>query len=156
MFGVKKMRLGIFIILLLSTSCASPGYRQDLLADGNTWKIGYGIDHPGLAYTWPGCSGFHGSAEECIPAAKPHIRQQGKVVCGKDPHRIYSCGVKQSSHFVECLVECNPRPQIEVSGESAPASPQKDTLERSTIIKAKKCQERGGVWVNDSCHILID
>lgn len=33
----------------------------------------------------------------------------------------------------------------------------KETLTKPDIIKkAKKCQEKGGVWVNDSCQISVD
>jgi uncharacterized phage-associated protein len=42
------------------------------------------------------------------------------------------------------------------SDKNSAASEEKDTIDRSTILKAKKCQEKGGVWVNDSCQILID
>jgi len=48
------------------------------------------------------------------------------------------------------------KPQkIEVVNQPKPEPKRKENL-KLTIAKAKKCQEKGGVWLNDQCVISID
>lgn len=142
----------LFFAITLSSlmGCITPGYRDEMQPDGNTWKIAYGT----TAGMFPGCRGGFSSDESCVEAALPHVLKRAEHVCSAKPYRIYACGRRVGSvNEVECIVQCKENPRQELIVPATTSSPQK--VSEETVKKAKKCQSKGGVWVNDTCQINV-
>ena len=102
------------------------------------------------------CHGFSG-VETCSEGLKPLIQSRAsRELCNGNIGPLYGCGKDSLNGFVAfaCMVECIKEPEkvITNSNEDEPAKPPTKAI----LEKAKKCQGKGGVWVNDSCQVEIE
>jgi hypothetical protein len=139
----------IFVLLFLSgilVGCATT-YSDNMMADGNTWNISVS--------DIPSCNGYM-SSDSCVNALMPKIKQRGEQICSKPPYRIFACGKTTQSGLVAvaCNIQCKEVAQIQLKGSEPQQS--EEIVDKNILAKAKKCQERGGVWVNNSCQISLD
>ena len=141
--------INIFVVVTMLWGCVSVGYQNEMLPDGNSWKISYGTTFGGFE----NCLNYPGDDASCIPDALPHIERRGAELCSAKPYRIYGCSRHLRYAIVECLVQCNANPRHEV----VPATTEvKKGVTENIKKNAKKCQSKGGVWINDSCQIDLD
>ncbi len=141
--------INIFVVVTMSWGCVSAGYQNEMQPDGNSWKISYGTKFGGFE----GCNGFPSDNDPCFAAAMPYIEGRGAELCSAKPYRIYGCVRKGTNAIIECIVQCNANPRHEV----VPATTEMKKGVTENIKKnAKKCQSKGGVWINDSCQIDLD
>ena len=138
------MKYFILCIATLAVSCT--GVRDRMLSDGNTWAIW--VKDIGE------CNGYS-SADTCINNLESQVAARGSRICGKDPHRVYGC-VKTSNPGVECKVQCEPNVRREIVEPVQPEPRKNVGASKDVLKKAKKCQKKGGVWVNNSCQIILD
>jgi hypothetical protein len=136
--------------LLLTAGCITPQYSTQMLADGNTWKIRYGQTAP-----WESCVGWIDDPQECIADGERHIRQIAESVCGETPYRVFSCGELSTGNYVECDVQCKKMPELRTF-DSTKSPPRVRPAAGDVLEHAKKCQLKGGIWVNDTCQISLD
>ena len=137
-------------LLVFLAGCMTPRYSTQMLADGNTWKIRYGQAAP-----WESCLGWLDDPKECTADGERHIRKIAASVCGEIPYRVFSCGEVNVGNYVECDVQCKKTPEFRTV-DSEKLSPSTATATPEVIERAKKCQIKGGVWVNDTCQIPLD
>lgn len=147
------------ISMVLLSGCYTPHLHKQMQPDGKTWDVTYGR----LDADVKGCA-WSTSVENCVIALKPGLEKHGVELCNGQPKRIFSC-TKRERGAIGCLVECPEDLVNSKSGErkkdisdsnEASAAPKQEKVSKSVIEKAKKCQAKGGVWVNDSCQIDIE
>lgn len=145
---------GIVIITIsnLLLGCITPGYIEEMQPDGNSWKVTYIGGVSDKCY-----GGFTSDDAACANSLKPFVIKRATELCGGQPERIYACGRPGSQNAVKCVVECKKSSQ-EIKEAQIPANEVKNSLgpDKSAIEKAKKCQAKGGVWVNDVCQIDVE
>lgn len=151
LFGDSNMRslaLALMTALMLS-ACWSPGYRANMMADGNTWDV--------AASDYSLCGGSWHSTDDCFKNLMPLIERRSVETCGQKPVRIYNCGHRRPNEAREvgCSVQCKEAPIVQIQEPVSPA--QQTRAPNSEILKkAKVCQKKGGVWINDRCQIDIN
>jgi hypothetical protein len=135
-----------FIAFALS-GCWTTAYQTQMMPDGITWDIAH--------QNYDKCGGAWHSKDECIENLKPDVEAKAVEICGEVPFRFYNCGYRASgnSRKVSCLVQCKQMQDIKTV---APDESKPKIVPKVLMEKAKKCQQRGGVWVNDSCQIPIE
>ncbi len=144
----------LIMSMILAPRCASPGFKEQMMADGNTWNIIYG----GAMASFSGCNGSFSSDETCIDSSIPHILQRAKELCSDFPTRVFACGRIGSTNQVSCNIQCkkNPKQEVVISEDKVPARlPEMQDKDAGAIKKAKRCQLKGGIWINDLCQIDI-
>ena len=145
---MKRLTL-CFTMSLFLTSCWSPGYRANMMADGNTWDI--------AASDYSLCGGTWHSTDDCIKNLIPIIERRAIETCGQKPLRIYNCGHRRPNEAreVACSVQCKEAPKFQIQEPISPSNPPKSPS-AETIKRAKVCQKKGGVWINDTCQIDVN
>jgi hypothetical protein len=149
----------IALIWVSLFGCAfSPTFRDELMSDGNTWRIQL-QDFSG------GCGGYT-SSDDCMKALVPKITRMGQERCNRDPYRVFGCGVIDPSNIwgkkaVSCNVQCKESPKQDIEVVRDHESSTKSVVPSSSgdenlLKKAKICQKKGGVWVNNMCVLDID
>ena len=147
--GCRMVTLKTLAVLFLSALLSACGTRvaHNMLADGNTWDVR--AANPAM------CSGYT-SVETCIQNLRPVIEAQARNVCGKEPTRISNCQFAYNAvggvHGLQCYAKCEERTTIEVQAPSTRSSTR--GVDPEIAAKAKRCQEKGGVWINDICQLL--
>lgn len=141
----------ILVACLACASCATT-VSEHMLADGNTWSVK--VNAIGK------CNGYS-SNETCISGIKPLVETRATELCGKSPQRVFACGKSGDDGMVgvRCNVQCDEAKTVKVRGpaeglDAVQTVPKK--LNQDVVKKAKRCQEKGGVWVNDSCQIDVE
>jgi hypothetical protein len=141
---VKKVLFSVLCVLFLE-SCATT-YRDRMMDDGNTWKI--------AVSDLNSCNGFS-STDSCVRALKPMIDARATQACSAPPFRIFECGKTTLNARVAlaCRVHCKDPTQIQIKIKE---TEQNTVVDKDLLTKAKKCQDKGGVWVNNSCQISLE
>lgn len=145
------MRLFVFMATVLLGGCATL-VNDQMMADGNTWRV--------KMTSLDKCNGFT-SIESCIEGIRPLIMKRGSELCGRRPERVFGCTKSMGGGEpinVSCNVQCNEATTIRVKGQSdaAVANAPPTKADSETFNKAKRCQEKGGVWLNGGCQISVD
>ncbi len=143
------LKLVLASTLLILSGC-NISYRQAMLPDGNTWQIN--------ASEVGKCSGFT-SEESCVRRLRPRIEERARELCGREAFRIFGCEkLNRATSLVGigCKVACNAGQQIQILGDSPLTSSYSESITKDTFEKAKKCQQKGGVWLNGGCQIEIE
>ena len=119
------------IIALLVVSCGTKANSR--LIDSK-----YGLYEVSVQ-NYGDCGGIWHGKNMCIENLRPQITSLGADICGKQPNAIRDCAERDgaSGREVYCMVECNAPPRVA----------------NSVIRKARLCQERGGVWIDNRCEL---
>jgi hypothetical protein len=144
----------LYIIFAFSLlfGCATTA-SEHMMADGNTWSL--------KINDLSECNGFS-SNNTCVSGIMPLIERRATELCGKAPQRIFACGKSTDGGIVgvRCSVQCDDAATVRVKESKGSISPDNkpalEKLDQEVIKKAKRCQDKGGMWINDSCQIDID
>jgi hypothetical protein len=151
---IKSVSAHLMIVLFLlnSIACVSTTVNEEMLPDGNTWKIAVS---PG---GFPAPCKMTTSVEECIQVAKPTIEQRAREICNGTPNRIFSClkTVLGGFYAVTCSIKCKEANEVKVLKDEEPPVTPPSQKDETVFKKAKKCQAKGGIWVNDKCQIEVE
>jgi hypothetical protein len=143
---VKLTTLAVLSLSVILSACATRA-AQSMLPDGNTWDM--------RAANPSKCAAYN-SVDTCIMNLRPVIEAQARNVCGKEPARISNCQFAQNAvgglHGLQCYVKCDERTTIEVQAPAAQTSTR--GIDPEVVAKAKRCQSKGGVWINDVCQLV--
>ena len=125
--------LGLALTLIL-TSCAKTKVQTKVL------DRKYQVYEVALK-SFEDCGGLWQGSETCVANLRPQVRAVATSLCGKPPSKIHSCSTREaeSGREVYCVVECSELPNVN----------------ESVLIKAERCQQQGGVWVNDRCELKL-
>lgn len=153
---MKCKLLTIILIVICLNNCHGTLWNEKLLPDGITWRVTVAPED------WPfgcGITKYTAVKDECLGHAKSLINRKAFVLCGKKPERIFACSgtILYPSVGVTCNVRCKKnveRKIIQTSSKETPAPPPLTRKEK--IERAKKCQKKGGVYIEGKCEIEID
>ena len=144
------MRFLVLIAMVVLGGCATT-VSENMMPDGNTWRV--------KVNALDKCSGFS-SVESCVDAIRPLIANRGSELCGRRPDRVFGCVKSTAGEIVGviCNVQCNEATTVQIKGKSdtAVASAPPKKIDSDVFQKAKRCQEKGGVWLNDGCQINVE
>lgn len=97
---MKQKYLLIPLFLILSSCSSTPViHNEDMLNDGNTWRVTMGA-------FMSGCRGLYSGSSSCVKAIKPYIWSRGERLCGHKPKSVRACARIGSENKVECMVQC--------------------------------------------------
>jgi hypothetical protein len=142
------MRILILTTIWLLGGCATSFY-ENMMADGNTWRVK--VSDLGE------CNGYS-SVDKCISGLQPLVTKRGTELCGKKPERVFACSKNSAEGElvgVACSVQCNDATTVRLKSPLEPATTGDVPLktDQEVVKKAKRCQEKGGVWLNNICQI---
>ncbi|WP_143562434.1 hypothetical protein [Shewanella sp. UCD-KL12] len=117
-----------------------------VIAMMNCKELGFVTGEAGI---WGGTAG--------LDMAYSNAKNQAALLSGANAILITSSQMNPTSIVNAKVYNCSEsKPQkIEVVGEPAKNSPPKEDI-NVTIEKARKCQSKGGVWLDDQCVISIE
>lgn len=131
---IKNRLLSFCCLAALAILVASCGTKANShLIDGK-----YGLYEVSVQ-NYGNCGGIWHGKNMCIENLRPQITGLGADICGKTPHAIRDCSERdvEKGREVFCMIECNKPPKVS----------------NSIIRKARLCQERGGIWIENRCEI---
>jgi hypothetical protein len=169
--AMKKftMRALLFGAILLVTGCATSltpgGQKIKVLRDDDQEKVAGCVR---LAQVTGESASLLSGGEYGLYYATADARNKAAVIKGADTLLITRTQPSNFGGAIEGIVynclsphvaEAAPEPPRKA--RQAPVAPPAATTAPATVtndifVKAKKCQERGGVWVNSQCVIQID
>ncbi len=125
-------------------------FRNWPVGDGNTWQVN-------ASNVSADCNGYS-SAASCIGVLQPKVELHATEICGKKPYRIFLCeklgNAVNGLAGIGCKVQCNEGTQVQIVGDKSQADTSPPTAD--VVSKARKCQAKGGVWLNNSCQVTVD
>ena len=131
---IKNRLLPFLLLAAMAVAVASCGTKANSRAiDGQQGVYEVSVRNYG------DCGGIWHGKSMCIENLRPQITSLAADVCGKKPNAVRDCSEREVSEGREvfCTVECNEPPKVS----------------SSVIRKARLCQERGGIWIDDRCEI---
>jgi hypothetical protein len=162
----KVLAAGMFLSLCgCTTHLTESGKRIRVVPDGDMTQV---KNCEQLSYIRGTAESFLSSGEYGVIYATKNARNKAGefpladtlVLTGKEPSRFggevtgvaYNCSQPRGVTSASSETRVNNPVEMEKKSSGAPAKSTGDTI----FEKAKKCQLKGGVWVNSACIISID
>lgn len=87
------------VLLVCLSGCATTTYTEQMLPDGDTWEVGVSGHAACTAEPGRGCG---------AETLRPLLEARAKELCGKEPARMFACGVPAGSRIgLTCKVSCS-------------------------------------------------
>ena len=116
---------------LVIVSCASRADSKLIDKESGTYEVS--------VQSYQDCGGIWHGKNMCIENLRPQIYSLGSDICGKKPYAIGDCAEREGpdGREVYCVVQCN----------------QPTKVNKSVLQKARLCQEKGGIWIDNRCEL---
>lgn len=140
--------------------CAHQTYTTDkFLPDGNTWEVTCDI----TGFNNP-CAPINGgiSNPKCKTVLDQCVHERGVALCQGDYHKKFACALASGKGW-ECKVQCKEFAEIKTirdgdrEKEKTKDNQPNPALDRQDKLnKAKKCQSKGGLYIDGRCEIDLN